>query len=201
MNLNQYTIKGQEAIQYSVEVAQGLQQQAVEPLHILKGLSVKAESITHYLFEKMGVKLQILRQAIDAALEALPKVSGGQAYLSSESEKVLRSATDIAHKMEDKFVSVEHILLAIAKEKSTARTLLQDAGCQYKDLEAAIKDLRKGAKADTPNAEDKFDTLNRFAINLNDQVRSGKLDPVIGRDEEIRRVLQILSRRTKNNRS
>lgn len=199
MNLNQYTIKGQEAIQYSIEVAQGFQQQIIEPLHILKGLLIKAESVTRYLFEKTGVQKDTIMAAIDAVIAGFPKVSGGSPYLSSDSERVLNTASQIAHEMEDKFVSVEHLLLAIAKEKGTAKEILNDAGLSYKELETAVADLRKGAKVDTPNAEDQFDSLNRFATNLNESVRSGKLDPVIGRDDEIRRVLQILSRRTKNN--
>ncbi len=199
MNTDQYTIKAQEAIQQGVEIAQGNQQQSVEPIHILKGILMKAENVSSFLLEKLGANKNAITQSIDAIISGLPKVSGGSPFLSNESQKVLQKSTDVAHKMDDRFISVEHVLLGMLDTKNEASRLLKDAGITRKELEAAIKDLRKGAKAESQTAEDQFNSLNRFAINLNDSVRSGKLDPVIGRDEEIRRVLQILSRRTKNN--
>ncbi len=199
MNLNNYTIKAQEAIQHAVEIVASHQQQAIEPIHLLKGILSKAESVSRFLLEKTGINATRLMPMLDAEIASMPKVSGGSPFLSEDSNRVMSNATDFAHKMEDKFVSVEHLLRGILKEKNSASRILKDAGLTVKDLEAAINDLRKGAKADSQNAEDKFNTLNRFAINLNERVRSGKLDPVIGRDDEIRRVLQILSRRTKNN--
>ncbi|MDD4190027.1 MAG: ATP-dependent chaperone ClpB [Mangrovibacterium sp.] len=199
MNFNNFTIKSQEALQYAFEVAQARQQQAVETGHVLKGLVHAAGNVTGFLLKKLGVNVPVFQQVLDRIVDAYPKVSGGEQYLSGETNKTLQKSIDISHKMGDQFVSVEHILIALLETGGTIATLMKDQGINRKDLEAAIAELRKGAKADSQTAEDRFNSLNRFAINLNERARDGKLDPVIGRDEEIRRVLQILTRRTKNN--
>ncbi|MEL7589119.1 MAG: ATP-dependent chaperone ClpB [Prolixibacteraceae bacterium] len=199
MNFNNFTIKSQEALQHAFEVAQARQQQAIETGHILKGLVHAAENVTGFLLKKLGVNISVFQQALDRVIESYPKVSGGEQYLSADSNKTLQKSIDVSHKMGDQFVSVEHILMALLEAGGTVAALMKDSGMNKKDLEAAVAELRKGAKADTQTAEDRFNSLNRFAINLNERARSGKLDPVIGRDEEIRRVLQILTRRTKNN--
>ncbi|WP_423127972.1 ATP-dependent chaperone ClpB [Gaoshiqia sp. Z1-71] len=199
MNFNHFTIKSQEALQHAFEIAGGKQQQAIENGHVLKGLLHAAENVTGYLLKKLGVNLPVFQQALDRVVDTYPKVSGGEQYLSGDTNKALQKAMDISRKMGDQFVSVEHILLALLETGDTISTLLKDNGVTRKDLEAAVADLRKGARVESQTAEDQFNSLNRFAINLNERARSGKLDPVIGRDEEIRRLLQILSRRTKNN--
>lgn len=199
MNFNNFTIKSQEALQHAFQVAQANQQQAVENGHILKGLLHAAENVSGFLLKKLGVNTPIFQEALDRIVTGYPKVSGGEQYLSSDANKSLQKALEHSQKMGDQFVSVEHILMAIAEGKDTVARLLKDNGVNKKDLEAAMQELRKGAKVDSQTAEDRFNSLSRFAINLNERARSGKLDPVIGRDEEIRRVLQILSRRTKNN--
>jgi len=199
MNFNNFTIKSQEALQYAFEVAQARQQQAVETGHILKGLIHAAENVTGFLLKKLGVNVSAFQQALDRIVDTYPKVSGGEQYLSGDANKTLQKSVDISRKMGDQFVSVEHILMALLESGGTIATLMKDNGVNRKELEAAVAELRKGAKVDSQTAEDRFNSLNRFAINLNEMARSGKLDPVIGRDEEIRRVLQILSRRTKNN--
>ena len=199
MNFNQFTIKSQEAVQQAFQIAQAKNQQAIEPAHLLKGVFHSAENVVGFLFNKIGVNSNILLQALDKIIESFPKVSGGEAYLSSASNTVLQKSLGIAQEMSDQFVSVEHILLALLDTKSQVSQLLKDSGANKKELELAISELRKGSKVDSQSAEDKFNSLNRFAINLNERARSGKLDPVIGRDDEIRRILQILSRRTKNN--
>ncbi len=197
MNFNEYTIKSQEAIQQAINIASGNGQQSIEPGHILKGIIEVEENVTSYLFNKLGVRN--IKDPLDAIVVNYPKVSGGQPYLSRETNDVLQEAKKYLKDFDDQYVSIEHMLLAVLKINSSVSRLLKDAGVNEKQLIAAIKELRKGAKVDSQTAEDNFNSLNRFAINLNDSARNGKLDPVIGRDEEIRRVLQILSRRTKNN--
>lgn len=199
MNFNNFTIKSQEALQHAFEVAQAKQQQAVETGHIMKGLLHSAENVTGFLLKKLGVNVPVFQEALDRIVDGYPKVSGGEQYLSSSANKALQKSLDLSRKMGDQFVSVEHILMGLLEGGDTISTLLKDNGINKKDLEAAVAELRKGAKVESQTAEDQFNSLSRFAINLNEQARSGKLDPVIGRDEEIRRVLQILSRRTKNN--
>ncbi|MGV8137433.1 MAG: ATP-dependent chaperone ClpB [Mangrovibacterium sp.] len=199
MNFNNFTIKSQEALQHAFEIAQSGQQQAVETGHILKGLLHSAENVTGFLLKKLGVNVSIFQQALDRIVDSYPKVVGGEQYLSGDANKTLQKSIDISRKMGDQFVSVEHILIALLETGGTIASLMKDNGMNRKDLEAAVAELRKGAKADSQTAEDRFNSLSRFAINLNERARSGKLDPVIGRDEEIRRILQILTRRTKNN--
>ena len=199
MNFNNFTIKSQEALQHAFEVAQANQQQAVENGHVLKGLLHAAENVTGFLLKKMGVNTGIFQQALDKIVESYPKVVGGEQYLSGNTNKALQKSVDISRKMGDEFVSVEHILMALLETGDSVSSLLKDNGVSRKELDAAVTELRKGAKVQSQTAEDQFNSLSRFAVNLNEKARSGKLDPVIGRDEEIRRVLQILSRRTKNN--
>jgi len=199
MNFNNFTIKSQEAIQQAFVVAQGKQNQAIETGHILKGLFHEAENVVGFLLKKVGSNPMVIKQALDRVVESYPKISGGEPYLSSDSNKALQKSIGFMQEMGDQFVSVEHILMGLLETGDTISRLLKDSGIAKNDLVAAIKELRKGAKVDSQTAEDKFDSLNRFAINLNQRARDGKLDPVIGRDDEIRRILQILSRRTKNN--
>ncbi len=199
MNFNNFTIKSQEALQHAFEVAQGKQQQAIENAHILKGLLHAAENVTGFLLKKLGVNTATFQQALDRIVDSYPKVSGGEQYLSGNANKSLQKSMDISRKMGDQFVSVEHILLALLEVSDQVSSLMKDSGINRKDMEAAIAELRKGAKVESQTAEDQFNSLSRFAVNLNERARSGKLDPVIGRDDEIRRLLQILSRRTKNN--
>ena len=199
MNLNNFTIKSQEAIQKAFEIAQGFNHQAIEPAHILKGVLEQTENITGYLLRKLGVNPTTFDAVLDRMLESYPKVSGGEPYLSSTSSKVLQKAMEFSKGMGDQFVSIEHILLGLITAGEQVGQMMKDAGMTEKEMKLAIAELRKGAKVDSQTAEDTYNALNRFAINLNEMARSGKLDPVIGRDDEIRRVLQILSRRTKNN--
>ncbi|MDE5419508.1 ATP-dependent chaperone ClpB [Labilibaculum sp. DW002] len=199
MNYNNFTIKSQQAIEKAFQVASGKQQQAVDTGHLLKGVLLEGENITNFLLKKLGVNLQNFTLVVDQIIESYPKVSGGEPYLSREASGTLQAATDISNKMGDQFVSLEHILLGLLKEKGQISSLLKDNQINEKDLVAAINELRKGAKVDSQTAEDTFNSLHRFAVDLNERARNGKLDPVIGRDEEIRRILQILSRRTKNN--
>ncbi len=199
MNLDNLTIKSQEALQHAFQVAQGNHQQAVETGHILKGLFAEAENVVHYLLKKTGVNTSTLVQALDRIIETYPRVTGGEQYLSNASARTFQKALALAQEMGDQFVSVEHILLALLDAGDDVARMLKDSGAGKEDLQKAIAGLRKGSKVDSQTAEDRFDSLNRFAINLNERARSGKLDPVIGRDDEIRRILQILSRRTKNN--
>ena len=199
MNYNNFTIKSQQAIEKAFQLATGKQQQAVDTGHILKGVLVEGENITNFLFKKLGVNLINFSLVLDKVLESYPKVVGGDPYLSREASSALQFSTEISKKMGDQFVSLEHILLGLLKGKDQISNLLKDNQINEKDLTVAINELRKGAKVDSQTAEDTFNSLRRFAIDLNERARSGKLDPVIGRDEEIRRILQILSRRTKNN--
>ena len=199
MNFNNFTIKSQEALQHAFEIAQANQQQAVENGHVMKGLLHAAENVTGFLLKKLGVNTSIFQQALDKVVESYPRVSGGEQYLSGDTNKAFQKSIDISRKMGDDFVSVEHILMALLETGDTISKLLKDSGVGRKELDAAVTELRKGAKVQSQTAEDQFNSLNRFAVNLNEMARSGKLDPVIGRDDEIRRILQILSRRTKNN--
>ncbi len=199
MNLNNFTIKAQEAIQHGFQIAQGNNQQSVETGHLLKGLLHSAENVVNFLLKKLGVNTAIFQQALDKIVESYPKVTGGEQYLASTANKVLQKSLGLAQEMGDQFVSVEHILLALLDSGDSTSQLMKDNGIAKKELKLAIEELRKGSKVDSQTAEDRFNSLNRFALNLNERARNGKLDPVIGRDEEIRRILQILSRRTKNN--
>jgi len=199
MNLNNFTIKSQEAIQKAIEIAQGYNHQAVEPAHLLKAILSESENITGYLLRKLGVNPATFDEVLDRMLDSMPKVSGGEQYLSSSTSKVLQRALEFSKSMGDQFVSVEHILLGLIVAGEQVGQMMKDAGMTEKEMKLAIEELRKGSKVNSQTAEDTYNALNRFAINLNEMARSGKLDPVIGRDEEIRRVLQILSRRTKNN--
>ena len=199
MNLNNFTIKSQEAVQQAVQLATQNGQQAIEAVHLLKGVIMTGESVTNFIFQKLGVNIQNLNRVLDAQISSLPKVSGGEPYLSSEANTVLQKAIGYSSKMGDQYVSLEPIILALFTEKSTASQILKDAGMTENELRQAIEELRKGNKVTSQSAEDTYDALGKYAINLNERARSGKLDPVIGRDDEIRRVLQIMSRRTKNN--
>ncbi len=199
MNLNQFTIKSQEAIQKSQEMAASNSNQAIECIHILKAILTVDENVIPFLLKKLNVNTVVFTQAVDKIIESLPKVSGGDQYLSSEARSVLQKATSYLKEFGDDYVSIEHLLLALQEVKSTASNLLKDNGITKKDLKEAIKELRKGSTATNQSAEDQYNALSRYARNLNELASSGKLDPVIGRDDEIRRVLQILSRRTKNN--
>jgi ATP-dependent Clp protease ATP-binding subunit ClpB len=199
MNLNNFTVKAQESVTKAFNIAESKGQQAVECAHLLKGIMNEAESITGFLFGKAGTNPAIINKTIDKLIDSFPKVSGADNYLSSNASEALRKANDHASKMNDKFVSVEHILLGILDVNDQVSRLLTGAGINNKTLMTAIADLRKGARVESQTSEESFNSLNRYAINLNDRARSGKLDPVIGRDDEIRRILQILTRRTKNN--
>ena len=199
MNFNNFTIKSQEAVQQAVQLVTQSGQQAIEPVHLLKAVITTGESVSNFLFQKLGVSPQNIMRALDAQIASLPKVSGGEPYLSGETNNVLQKAIEYSSKMGDQYVSLEPIFLALFTEKSVASQILKDAGMTEKELRLAIEELRKGNKVTSQSAEDTYDALSKYAINLNERARSGKLDPVIGRDEEIRRVLQILSRRTKNN--
>ncbi len=199
MNFDNFTIKAQEAVNQAVKIAEGNNQQAIETGHLLKGLMVNAESVTGFLLKKLGVNILIFNAALDKIIVSYPKVTGGESYLSSAANSAVQKAVSISQKMGDQYVSVEHLFLGLLDGSDSVSRLMKDSGISHKELEEAIKALRKGSKVDSQTAEDTFNSLNRFAVNLNERARIGKLDPVIGRDEEIRRVLQILSRRTKNN--
>ena len=199
MNFNNFTIKSQEAIQEAVNLVKSRGQQAIEPVHIMQGVMKVGENVTNFIFQKLGMNGQQVAVVVDKQIDSLPKVSGGEPYLSREANDVLQKATQYSKEMGDEFVSLEHILLALLTVKSTVSTILKDAGMTEKELRNAISELRKGEKVTAASAEDTYNALSKYAINLNERARNGKLDPVIGRDEEIRRVLQILSRRTKNN--
>ena len=198
MNFNNFTIKSQEAVQQAVNVTQARGQQAIEPVHLLAGVLKVGENVTNFIFQKLGMNAQQIALVIDKQIDSLPKVSGGEPYLSRESNEILQRAVQYSKEMGDEFVSLEAIILALLNVKSTVATILKDAGMTDKELRSAIAELRKGEKVTSQSSEDTYQSLSKYAINLNEAARSGKLDPVIGRDEEIRRVLQILSR-TKNN--
>lgn len=199
MNFNNFTIKSQEAIQKAIELTKASGQQQIEPLHILKALLEENETICNFIFQKLGAGQTALKQAIDKEIALLPKVSGGDVMLSRESNDALQKAIDFSKSLGDEYVSVEAMLMGILLSKSRASQLLKDVGLTENGLKAAIQELRKGQKVTGQSAEESYQSLSKYAINLNDRARNGKLDPVIGRDEEIRRILQILSRRTKNN--
>ncbi len=199
MNFNNFTIKSQEVVQKAIELTRQSGQQQIEPVHILKALTSESETIVNFVFQKLEVNLNSVNLAIDKEIQGLPKVSGGEVFLSRESNDALQKAIDFSKSMGDEYVSVEALLMGILKTRNKASQILKDAGVTENGLKAAIQELRKGNKVTQQSAEDSYQALGKYAINLNDRARSGKLDPVIGRDEEIRRVLQILSRRTKNN--
>lgn len=199
MTLDNFTIKAQETVQEAMNITQRAGQQTLEPTHLLKGLLTKAKDITNFLFQKTGVNGAHVEQLVDSELSHQPRVHGGQPYLSNDTNMVLVKAEEISKKMGDEFVSVEPIILALLSVDCTASRILKDAGMNEKDTRKAIEELRKGEKVNSRSAEDNYQSLSKYAKNLVEDARAGKLDPVIGRDEEIRRVLQILSRRTKNN--
>ena len=200
MTFDKFTIKAQEAVQEAVNIAQRNGQQTIEPVHLLSGILEKATDVTNYIFQKLGMNGQQIAMLLRQEMQHLPRVQGGGLpYLSNETNQILMNAEDTAKKMGDEFVSVEPILLAIVQGNSTAARILKDAGANAKDMLAAIQALRQGQNVKSQSADDNYQSLEKYAKNLVEQARSGKLDPVIGRDEEIRRVLQILSRRTKNN--
>jgi ATP-dependent Clp protease ATP-binding subunit ClpB len=199
MNFNSFTIKSQEAIQKALEFAKTSGQQQIEPVHLLKGLMSVGDSLMKFIFQKVGANVVAITAQIDNAIKALPRVSGGEPYLSRSLNDVMQMALDVAKQQGDEYVTLEALLLALFKVESSAATILKDAGLNESELQTAIAELRKGKKATEQSTEDTYNALSKYAINLNERARAGKLDPVIGRDDEIRRVLQILSRRTKNN--
>ena len=199
MNFEKFTIKAQEVIQGAVNTAQDAHQQAIEPIHLLLALIAKAPDVTNYLFQKLGVNGAQIQTLALQEIHHLPRVEGGQPYLSNDTNKVLNKAEDIARSMGDEFTSVEPILLALLQVNSTASRILKDAGCTTDEMLKAVKELRQGQSVQTQSGDDNYQALSKYATDLTDAARQGKLDPVIGRDDEIRRVLQILSRRTKNN--
>ena len=199
MVLDKFTIKAQEIVREATEIAQQNGQQTIEPIHLLAGIISKGKDISNYLFQKIGANSQVIETAIRNEIAHLPKVSGGEPYISNDTSKVLQCTNSIAQKFNDEFIGVEDLLLAILKVDSSASRILSDAGCTENNLTKAIHDLRQGSNIQSKSDDDNYQSLSKYAHNLVEDARSGKLDPVIGRDEEIRRVLQILSRRTKNN--
>jgi len=199
MNFNNFTLKAQEAVQQAQNIAAGMQNQSITNIHLLKGILAADENVIPFLLKKLNVNIAALGNDLDRRLHSLPKVTGGESYLSPEASKTLQKATSYLKEFGDEFVSIEHLLLGILAANDEVSALLKNLGVNEKDLKAAILDIRKGAKVNSATAEDTYNALNKYARNLNELAASGKLDPVIGRDEEIRRILQILSRRTKNN--
>lgn len=199
MNFDNFTIKSQEAIQQAVNIVRQHNGQSIEPVHLLKAVIDKGESVVKFIFQKLGANETLINSQVEKEIETQPKVTGGEQYLSRESNEILQKAIEQSQKLGDEYVTIESLFMAIFLVKSQASTILKDAGITEKELEVAILELRKGNKATNQSAEDSYNALSKYAINLNERARSGKLDPVIGRDDEIRRVLQILSRRTKNN--
>ncbi len=199
MNLNNFTIKSQEAIQKGQQIAQEFGHQAIEPAHILKGVLDVDDNVSNFLLKKMGVDPLNFERVLDSIINSYPKVSGGEAYLSNDGQKALQKAISLSKEFGDDYVAVEHILLGILSVGGQVSQMMKDLGITEKHLKQAIEELRKGSKVNSQTAEDTYNSLERYAINLNERARTGKLDPVIGRDDEIRRILQILSRRTKNN--
>ena len=199
MNFNNFTIKAQEAVQKAIDLAQGNNQQMIEPAHLLKGVMLVGENVIGFLFQKLGVNDRQLETVLDREIESYPRVSGGEPMLSRETNAVIQKAVDLTGKMGDQFVSIEHLLLAMVQENSNASRIMRDAGITFNQLQKAVEELRQGEKVTSRSAEETYQALGKYAVNLIERARNGKLDPVIGRDEEIRRVLQILSRRTKNN--
>ncbi len=199
MNFNSFTIKSQEAIQKALELTRSAGQQQIEPVHLLMAIMLEGESLVKFIFQKVGANETQAARMLDKEISSLPKVSGGEPYLSRVSNDVLQKSLDIAKKRGDEYVTLEAMLMALFQINSPASTILKDCGLNEKEIDSAVDELRKGRKATDQSAEETYNSLNKYAINLNERARSGKLDPVIGRDDEIRRVLQILSRRTKNN--
>ena len=199
MNLNNFTIKAQEAVQQAFNIASSKNQQIVECAHILKGIMTEAEGITSFLFGKLNVNTHSLGGEIDRIIDSYPKVYGGESYVSQSVSEAIRKAGDHAAGMKDKFVSAEHLLMGILDTSDRTAVIMKDHGINISELKSAVSQLRKGSSIESQTSDDTFDALNRYAVNLNERARLGKLDPVIGRDEEIRRILQILTRRTKNN--
>ncbi len=199
MNFNNFTIKAQEVVQKAVQLTRTNGHQAIEPEHLLKAIITEGDTVVRFIFQKLDINLMNVERPLEAALQKLPHVSGGEPYLSNGASQVLDKANDIASKNGDQYVTVEAMLMALFEVKSAASTILKDAGMTRDDLKAAIDELRKGKNATSQSAEEQYNALSKYAVNLNERARQGKLDPVIGRDDEIRRVLQILSRRTKNN--
>ena len=199
MNINQFTIKSQEAVQRAQQLASEHDHQSIENGHLLKGILEVDENVVPFLFGKLSVNEKAVQSALDSIIVGYPKVTGGQVYLSQEANKVLQKAEKLAKDNGDEYVSIEHVLLGIVAGSDAVSRMLKDSGVQEKELSKAITELRKGEKVTSHSAEETYNSLAKYAVNLNDKAQNGKLDPVIGRDEEIRRVLQILSRRTKNN--
>ncbi len=199
MTFDKFTIKAQEAVQEAVNTAQQAGQQAIEPVHLLQGILVKSRDVTNFIFQKLGVNAMQIEKLVQEELKHLPRVEGGQPYFSNDTNKVLERAVADSQKMGDEFVSVEPILLALLEVSTTVSRILKDAGCTEEEMKKAIDELRQGQKVQSASGDENYQALSKYARNLIDAARQGKLDPVIGRDEEIRRVLQILSRRTKNN--
>ena len=199
MTFDKFTIKAQEAVQEAVNTAQQNGQQSIEPVHLLKGVMVKAKDVAGYIFQKLGANASKIEMVVDSEIKRLPRVQGGQPYLSNDTNTVLQRAQDFAQKNGDEFTSVEPLLLALLQVSSTASRILKDAGMTEAETVKAIQELRQGQKVQSPSGDENYQSLSKYAKNLVEEARQGKLDPVIGRDEEIRRVLQILSRRTKNN--
>ena len=199
MNINNLTIKSQEALQQAQQIAQGFGQQQLENEHIFKGILEVDENVTPFILKKLNVNVNLFLKILDSTIQSFPKVSGSEIMLSREANNMLTEANIVAKKMKDEYVSIEHLILAIFKSKSKVAQILKDQGITYNGLESAITEIRKGERVTSASAEETYNALNKYAKNLNELARQGKLDPVIGRDEEIRRVLQILTRRTKNN--
>ena len=199
MTFDKFTIKAQEVVQEAVNTAQRNGQQSIEPVHLLKGVMTKAKDVATYIFQKLGVNATQIDTVVDSEIQRLPRVQGGQPYLSNDANNVLQRAQDFATKNGDEFTSVEPILLALLQVSSTASRILKDAGMTEAETVKAIQELRQGQKVQSQSGDENYQSLSKYAKNLVEEARQGKLDPVIGRDEEIRRVLQILSRRTKNN--
>ena len=199
MSLDKFTIKAQEAVQEAVNAAQRAGQQSIEPVHLLKGVMEKGKDVTTFIFQKLGVNGTHIEQLVDNEIQHLPRVQGGQPYLSGDANQVLVKAEDMAGRLGDEFVSVEPVLLALLNVNSTASRIMKDAGMNEKDMLAAIRELRQGDSVKSQSGDENYQALDKYAKNLVADARAGKLDPVIGRDDEIRRLLQILSRRTKNN--
>jgi ATP-dependent Clp protease ATP-binding subunit ClpB len=199
MNFNNFTIKSQEAVQKAQQIAYGLGQQQIENAHLLKAILEVDENVTPYILNKLGVNVDLFKQTLESIIKSYPKVEGGEIMLSKSANNTLMEAGKIAKDMKDEYVSLEHLLLAMLKGKDATAQLMKDNGINEKDLKQSIEELRKGQKVSSQSAEDTYNALNKYAKNLNQLANEGKLDPVIGRDEEIRRILQILSRRTKNN--
>lgn len=199
MTFDKFTIKAQETVQESLRIAEQAGQQSIEPVHLLQGLLTKGKEVTNFIFQKLGVNPSQIQQLVQSEIAHLPKVSGGQPYFSNDTDKVLQTTVDLSQSMGDQFVGLEPLLLALLTVTTTASRILKDAGCTEKEMRKAIEELRKGEKIQTQSGDENYQALEKYAKNLVNDARAGKLDPVIGRDEEIRRVLQILSRRTKNN--